>query len=393
MNILFITPSIPSSLHRIRSLNLIKYLCRSHTVYLLSLTQRRQTEIRELGRYCRQVQFVYQSPIQSIANCMRWICSRMPLEVAYCHNASMREAIQGMIRRYPIDIIYIKRLRSAQFVSLDTGLPRIVDTTDAMSLYYERAKRAVAWYRKPFFWAEAAKYRVYERTLLRQFQDWIVCSRIDLAYLRDLAPDATRLWLVPNGVDTEVFSPTMAEAERNTLLLSGLMDKVVNVEAVEYFVRDIFPRILKAIPDVRLYIVGPKPTASIRRLHGGGVLVTGEVPDIRHYIERSQVVVCPIKTGAGTRNKILQAWAVGRPVVTTARGVEGLEGSDGDHFLVANGASEFAEQTIGLLMDHKRQIQLAANGLALVREKYAMNVIAGQLNDLLAKVQQRRDGP
>lgn len=393
MNILFITPSPPSRFQRIRSLNLIKYLCRYHTVYLVSMTQQRVNETEELGRYCGEVRFVYQPKVRSLGNCVRWLGTRRPLEVAYCHSARMTQVVKTIVRQYSIDVIYIKRLRSAQWVPREVEIPTILDTTDAMSLYYERAKRGVAWCRKPLFYTEAWRYKDYERRLLRRFRNWAVCSEVDMAYLSGLAPETTRLWLIPNGVDTEIFAPDASEPERNTLLLSGLMDKFVNVQAVEYFIKHIFPRIIEVVPDAQVYVVGPRPVGAVRGLHGGNVYVTGEVRDIREYIARSQIIVCPIKTGVGTRNKILQAWAMGRPVVTTSEGLEGLRGSDGDEVSVANGSREFAEKTIDLLQDAERRRHLVAKGLAMVREKYAMNVIINQVNDLLATVERQAADP
>ena len=381
MNILFITAqSPPSRFHRIRALNLIKYLSRSHDIHLVSLTRQPGRTGEELKPYCKTVQLVYQSSWRIIKNCLLSVGSHLPLEVAYCANPDMNRAVRAVLEQHPIDLIYIKRLRSAPFVPPLTAVPTIVDTTDAMSLYYERAKDCVPWYIKSLFRHEWRAYQKYEKQMLAQYSYWISCSPIDTAYLQRRAPPATRIQVVPNGVDAEYYAFDQDAGNSRQLLLSGLMDKFVNVQAAKYFVRDIFPKIQLAIPDVRLMIVGPRPTPAVRRLATKDITVTGVVPDLRRFIRESAAVVCPVLTGAGTRNKILQAWSIGRPIITTPQGLEGLDGIDGTHVLVAGDADTFAAKTVRLLQDRALRQQLVENGRALVNERYTMDIITSHLH-------------
>ncbi|MDD5109708.1 MAG: glycosyltransferase family 4 protein [Patescibacteria group bacterium] len=391
MNILFITaPEPPNLFHRIRALNLIKYLGRDHAVHLVSLTGNQHPNSDGLRPWCNESRLVYQPKWRALVNCLRSIATLTPLEVAYCTSKGMNDAVKTILKKSPIDLIYIKRLRSIQFVPPDTTVPCIVDTTDAMSWYYRQAKRAVPWYRKPLFYHEARTYRDYERQLLKRFPYWVVCSPLDAEYLKTMAPPEAKFWVIPNGVDTEYFRPITRVPETNTILFSGLMDKFVNVQAAIFLVKEILPHITRAVPNVVVYLVGPKPSVSVRRLASQNVKVIGVAPDLREYLARGQVVACPVQTGVGTRNKILQAWAVGRPVVTTTKGLEGLEGANERDVLCADTAMDFARQTVRLLQDAALRQRLAENGLALVRERYAMEIIIQRVNELLETVRRMK---
>lgn len=393
MNILFITPSLPSRLHRIRALNLIKYLSRSHKIYLASLAYQKNPDPTEFAQYCQKIELVYQSKIRSLLNCLIFLFTSLPLEVAYCRNRKMNEVVREMIKKHSIELVYVKRLRSAQFVDTTIPIPVVLDTTDAMSLYYARAAKNAPRYKKILFWEEELKYRLYEITMLKKFKNWILSSAVDIEYLKEFTPPRTKLFLIPNGVDTEFYKPSADEPKKNTILLSGLMDKFANIEAAEFFFEEIFLKIQGKIPDAKVYVVGPSPPRKIKRYTSEHIFITGAIPDIREYITQASVVVVPIKTGAGTRNKILQAWSMGRPVVTTSKGAEGLEASRKEHVLVADDPDDFAKKVVSVLQNKNLANQLVGAGYQIVRQKYSMENIVRSLNDLFVSLQKNVPHP
>ncbi len=373
MNILFITPSIPSQFHRRRSLDILTCLSRVHGVYLVSLAASEQVDTREIAPFCKKMQFVYQSRLRSFLLCALYLFSSLPLEVAYCRNKKMNAAIRDIVNRNAIDVIYIKRLRSAQFVDADITVPCVLDTTDAMSLFYERAYHSAKWLKKILFWEEWTKYRMYEHALFARFKNWIVCSPVDISYLQQQAPSDVLFHYVPNVVDTDWYRATSISPKTHTILFSGLMDKFVNIEAAHYFIQEIFPFILQKFPDTKLSIVGPNPPHSLKKLISKNIIVTGHVADIRDSIAQSAVVVCPIKTGTGTRFKILQAWSIGRPVVTTSAGVEGLDAQDCHDLLIRNTPQDFAEAVCTLFTNHELANHLVKNARTLVGTTYSLH--------------------
>jgi glycosyltransferase involved in cell wall biosynthesis len=299
----------------------------------------------------------------------------------------MNKVVNRIVQDKQIDLIYVKRLRSIQYVSdVKSDIPIILDVTDAMSLFYKRALRNAPWHKKILFAEEYFKYLAYEKRVAKKYRKWVTCSKIDREYLIKRLPDLD-IEVIPNIVDTEYFLGKVS-AEQNTfqhhsIIFSGLMDKFVNIEAADFLIRDIYPRIIKKYPDLKVYIVGPNPVSHIRKYRSTNIFVTGYVEDIRKYIEKADIVVCPIKTGTGVRNKILQAWAMGKPVVSTDQGLAGLVGVDGREILIANDGQSFAESIIKLFESESLRQLLIRNGNKIVKEKYSPEVMGQKLDQLV----------
>jgi glycosyltransferase involved in cell wall biosynthesis len=165
---------------------------------------------------------------------------------------------------------------------------------------------------------------------------------------------------------------------------------VPNVDGVVYFLREIWPRIVAARPDARFVVVGADPAPTIRAHAGPGVTIVGPVDDLRPYLAAAAVVVVPLRLGSGTRLKILEAWAMGRPVVSTALGAEGLEAVSGRHLLIADDAAGFASAVVRVLSEPELGDALGRAGRALVTERYSWHRAAGALEGLFRLVLSRR---
>lgn len=383
MNILFITPSAPARTHQFRALNMIKYLSAQHKIFLISLSRDVHPDISEVSTFCPKIKIVHQPLYRSLLNCFIFLFMPVPLEVAYCRNRKMNSLVQEIIQTNAIDLVYIKRLRSVQYVDSKISIPMIIDTTDAMSLFYQRAFWSAPWYHNLLFLKEWVSYAHYEKKIFRQFKTWVACSEVDATYLRKRAPRDVSITVIPNGVDTDVFPRADHAPEHHTLILSGLMNKFVNIQAAEYFVRDILPLVEQKIPDVKVFIVGPNPSYSIKRLSRHNITVTGYVSDLQEYIEKNHIVIVPIRTGTGTRYKILQAWSVGRPVVTTSAGLEGLEAEHLRHAMVANTPQDFVQAICTLFENPTLSDQLVQNARKLVQEKYTLSRVGDMLSHYL----------
>ena len=202
-----------------------------------------------------------------------------------------------------------------------------------------------------------------------------------------------RVEVSPNGVDTNRYRPLPEEGETAEMLFIGNMGYQPNVDAAVYFCREVLPFIRREVPDARLWVVGIGPGTSVRRLEGNGVFVTGGVPDVVPYYKRSKVCVVPVRAGSGTRLKILEAMALGRPVVSTSMGCEGLEVVGGDHVLIADDHEVFAEQTVKLLRHRELRARIVAKARELVVASYDWDVIAEKLmNDFDGMARQARNG-
>lgn len=199
-----------------------------------------------------------------------------------------------------------------------------------------------------------------------------VCSATDQ---QRLAKDAqrARTVIIPNAADVEGMQPRASDpaTDANSVLFFGYLATVPNVDGLVYFVSEIWPRVLAGQPSAKFLIVGANPSPAVRALEGSGVQVVGPVDDLRPHLSRAAVVVVPLRLGSGTRLKILESWAMARPVVSTALGAEGLESKSGQHLLIADDPGEFASDILRVLREPELARQLGTSGRALVSELYS----------------------
>jgi glycosyltransferase involved in cell wall biosynthesis len=229
----------------------------------------------------------------------------------------------------------------------------------------------------------------FEGASIRRFDLVLAVSQADGRTFERLYPGALQapVHVVQTGVDTEYFVPPDIPQDRAHLVFTGSMDWLPNEDAMQYFCRDILPLIRAAEPGVHLSIVGRAPTPAVKRLADEhGVRVTGRVDDVRPYMKDAAVYVVPLRIGGGTRLKIFEAMSMGKAVVSTTIGAEGLPVTDGEHVMLADDPASFARAVIDLLRDAGRRARLETAARALVLERYDWSAVAGDLEDALQNI-------
>lgn len=219
-----------------------------------------------------------------------------------------------------------------------------------------------------------------------------VCSTADQKRLAADAPSATTV-VIPNAADIEYLQPRQSDPapDGRTVLFFGLLATVPNVDGVVYFLREIWPLIAAARPDARFVVIGADPAPAIRALAGPGVTIVGPVDDLRPHLASADAVVVPLRLGSGTRLKILEAWAMARPVVSTTLGAEGLDAVAGRHLLIADDPPDFASSVLRVLGEPGLAHGLGRAGRALVSERYSWGGAAGALEAFFRQVLARQD--
>jgi glycosyltransferase involved in cell wall biosynthesis len=214
----------------------------------------------------------------------------------------------------------------------------------------------------------------------------IAVSDQDAVTLRRIAPNA-RVAVIPNGVDTNYFTPRPATGEP-FLIYTGGMNMFANRDAVEWFLETVWPHVKKAIPGARFFAIGQQPSPRVLAAARADCAVEapGFVDDVRPWVARSAVFVVPLRVGGGTRLKVVDAMAQGKAIVATPLGAEGIDGVDGEHFILADGARTFADAVIGLLRDPERRSRLARAARALAVERYAWATLASDLANQYVRV-------
>ena len=231
-------------------------------------------------------------------------------------------------------------------------MPRVLTTLDAWYLNYRTKSHRAGGVRRPMYRLEAERIRRWERETYRGFSSVVVVTEQDAAALRAL-DRAIPAVVVPNGVDAEHYAPRPgAVADAGLVVFTGAMQWAPNVDAARFLAREVLPLLRRDVTDARVALVGRTPAAAVCELAElDGVRVTGAVPDIRDWLLRAEVFACPMVSGTGIKNKLLEAMACGLACVVTPLACQGLEVRDGDELLVADGATAMSEQIARLLRD------------------------------------------
>ena len=387
MRILFVVPYVPS-LIRVRPYQFIRALAARHEVSVLASAAGREVEdAAALRPICRRIEIVPRRLAESVRRCALAAAGGEPLQGAVCRSAALEQRLRALLAEDQFDLVHIEHLRAAYLREhIPNSLPTLFDAVDCISLLWERTFRSSHCLRqRALALLELRRTRAYEARVLDTFGRVAVTSAEDRSALLSLMPRA-RIAVVPNGVDLDYFRPTGEPREPATLVLSGKMSYHANVTAALYFVQQVFPLIRQARPDVRLRIVGSNPPPALRGLtRDAAISVTGYVPDIREYVGRSTVAVCPIMVKVGIQNKLLEAMAMGLPVVSTAQGIRGLADDVERSALVADSPSEFAAHVCRLLDDPSLRARLGAAGRRYVEEHHRWDTAARQLEALYAE--------
>lgn len=298
--------------------------------------------------------------------------------------------VRALVAKEDFDII-LGEFASMGHFDLETDAIRVMD---AHNIEYDNFRRMslLKWsgIRKWFYKREAEKCYSEEVKAFNRHDAIFATSERDKAIIEKDAPDIPK-YVVPNGVDTDFFSPSETETEPFSMVFTGALSYVPNYDGMIYFLDEIFPIIQKVIPQAKIYVVGSRPPAALQKYQSNSVIVTGFVDDVRPYVDQASVFVVPLKMGSGTRLKVVEALSMKKPVVSTSIGCEGIDVTDGRHLLVRDEPATFAEAVINLFQDFKLRNHLIENGYQLVKNKYDWRVIGDSINDAFQQLTSNKD--
>jgi glycosyltransferase involved in cell wall biosynthesis len=372
-----VVPYPPDSGPKIKTLSVLKYLATQHEVHLVSFARSRDEEhaARGLSEHCASMTLVplRRSRMRDLWYLRHSLRSGRPFLVERDDTPQMRRAVQEIVRRYRFDAVHADQLTMGQF-AVDLQAPlRVLDEHNAVWTIVRRAaSRDSLWPRRVVAKREWRLLRAYEGELCRRFDAVTVVSEEDRYWLEAAAGATFRSVLVPIAVDTDALPYKPRRTEARSILSVATMFYPPNAEGVGWFAREVYPLIRRRMPEVTFTIAGSRPPSSIRRLGtpGSGIMVTGYVQDLDPLVDACGVLVVPIHAGSGMRVKILEAFARGIPVVSTTIGAEGIDARHGEHLLIADTPSDFADAVERLLQDPEQAGRLAHAARTLVEERY-----------------------
>lgn len=305
--------------------------------------------------------------------------SGKPFQVAYFYNKYIHKRIRQYISKIQPDYIYCQLIRTAEYVK-DQPTLKTIDYQDVFSKGLDRRVQLAPWYLKPVLRMEYRRVKRYEQAVFEAFDQKTIISFPD----RDLIPHPQRskIHVIPNGVDTDFFRPIEAEKDYE-VIFSGNMGYPPNINGAEYLVNKIMPLVWAERPDARVILAGANPGHGVRALASPRVVVTGWVDDIRPWYARAKVFVAPMQIGTGLQNKVLEALAMGLPVITSPLANQALRAIPGDHLLIGNNPSDYAQQILSLLNDNVFSKALSYNGLKFIQEHFQWSSLCHRLEKII----------
>lgn len=304
------------------------------------------------------------------------------------------EAVQREVRATQPDMLLATDAVLGEYLRPYHERVRVVDIAADYNLYIRRAARRAPVPERPRWWLRGLKWQLYTRRLGQVVDMWVVPAAADRAALRGLLPAAVPVALVPNGVDVQgnAFAPNPDAPAQ--LAHCGALSYEPNADALRYFCRDIWPEVRQRAPDTQLVATGDSSGAPPEVRSAPGVTLTGYLPDIRPVLHTSRASIVPLRLGVGTRLKIMEAMALGTPVVSTSLGAEGLDVIDGQHIVLADTPVAFAEGVLRVLHTPDLRARLSNAGRRLVEARYAWPIVGeallAALDDLM---RQQRSEP
>jgi len=283
--------------------------------------------------------------------------------------------------KYKFDAVHFDTISLAPYKSLLPNLPSTLDHHNIESdMMFTRSSKEKNKIKQFYFWQEAIKLQKYEKQHCPKFDYNLTCSELDSERLLRISYTSKER-VIPNGVDTKYFKPIEAEKVPDSMIFAGGLSWYPNIDAMHYLADEIWPLLKQKIPDITMSVIGKNPSKKLLNLgkKDKNFNVYGFVDDVRPYIAKSMIYVCPIRDGGGTKLKILDALAMGCAIVAHPMAIEGIDLKHDQNVLIANSAEEFVKYITLLLNNPLLRKKLSENGRQVVIDKYSYTSIGEKL--------------
>ena len=376
---------------RIRSYHILRELAGRHRVTLFTFYAAQPNDPHaELSQVFERVLY-WPLPIAThrglgeLASFARHVIRRWPHSVVKYCRPHVARAMRQLLAEDVYDVLVCDFAMAAGVIPWDTPTPKVLFSHNVEAQIWQRhyqVSRNPLW--KLVSWGEYQKMMRFERLCLERSHHVLTVSEADRTFFSQFV-DPRKISVIPTGVDTEYFRPVAGLERPASLVFTGAMDWMPNEDAMLYFVRTILPMIRREVPDVELTIAGRQPTSKLLAAVGGDrrIHVTGRVEDIRPHVHQGAVYVVPLRIGGGTRLKIFEAMAMGKAIVSTMIGAEGLPVRDSTHLLLADRPEDFAHKVVSLLRQPALRHRLGLTARSLVEQNHSWSAVALQFESVV----------
>jgi sugar transferase (PEP-CTERM/EpsH1 system associated) len=387
-------PFPPDRGDKITTFNEIRHLAQTHEVHVFCLAdgERDLDNISGLLNYAATVSAVPVSKWRSIIRALRALASGEAMSVAALKEKALYDTIRCKHQELQPDLLIVYSGNVAQYAMAFSQTPRVMQFADLDSLKWEQYATSRGPVLRWLYQAEQRRLLAYERLVAATFDHSLVCTAIERRDFEELIPGVP-VTVVGNGVDLDYFRPTSRMAKPGSMVFTGIMSYWPNIDAVRWFCDAILPLIREHVPHAVLTICGRSPSAAVRRLaRRPGVLVTGGVSDTRPFLAGAEVFVAPMRLGRGIQNKLLEAMAMGLPVVTSTAAWRATVVPDGDGIVACDDPTEFATAIVNLLRDPDYRIEMGQKARHAVETHYGWDAQLTKLDNVISLVTRRRSG-
>jgi len=384
-------PYPPDKGDKIRSYHVLRHLSTRFRVFLGTFYDDPADEgyIEAVGELCEEAAVLPLDRRLATLRCVPALATGEPLTDPYYRDRRLQRWLDALLAREAIDRVYVFSSSMAQYALQPrlAGARVVIDFVDVDSDKWAQYADSARWLNRFVYGREARRLAVYENASASRVACSLFVSEAEATLFRSRLRDTTpTVRAMGNGVDTEYFSPALIgpspyDGHEQPIVFTGAMDYWANADAVQWFAEEVFPRVLERTPRARFYIIGHNPNASVQKLAGKGVVVTGRVKDVRPYIGHAALCVAPMRIARGIQNKILEALSLGKRVLTTSRGVEGI-GSPPPSLLVRDTAAEWVDAVAAELTACAAPDGEIARGFIL--NNFSWSAQLGCLDDIFA---------
>jgi sugar transferase (PEP-CTERM/EpsH1 system associated) len=386
MKVLFVTTRIPHPPWRgdqVRSWNLLRHLARRHDITLAAVTVGRPSRsaleaVAGLGVTVESIPLWRTGTPLALAG---GLFSSTPFQVLLHGRRRARSRVASLVKKRGFDLVHGQLVRSAPYLP-EVGPPVVIDLIDALSANF--AKRAT-FDRIPIKWVagvEARRLDAYEAKVLGRVDAAVVVSPDDREALGDPS-----VHVIPNGVDLGAFPMAVSGRDPERIVFAGSLGYFPNVDAATFLAREVMPHVWEQRPLARLHLVGARPARAVQALADDErVILTADVPDIAPHVASAAVAVIPMRAGSGMQNKVVEAMALGTPVVTTPQAGKAVGATPHEHLLVAREARNIAAEALALMADPAEAAALAGRARQFVEDRFRWKMAADAMDSVWHEV-------
>jgi len=371
-------------------LRLIKGLHQlGHQIHLLCLSEADprlfQSDIDELALYCAEVKIFPRPKLHFYSKIVSFLKPSIPPHARNLIIPEAKEYVRSITSSGRVEVAYLVYTAMGEYARCVDRRKccLLVDTIEIETRKYSMLMKANTTLARRLH-AAITHFRTkrYEKKLLENVDAVVTISREETAFIQAFC-SPNKIHIVPSLIDTKEYAPSKHPTDRNSLLFFGSFDHPPNVDSITWFCKEVFPLITKELPETTLYIVGANSMKKVGRLKNNNITVVDTVPDIREWIAKAAVIVSPIVSGGGSRIKNVETLAMGKALVTTSLGAEGLNDSRALGYFIADTAIDFAKKVVDLLKDAKLRTNIGDLGRKEIENKHDSLVNSIRLSQLL----------